>query len=72
MTDDNDLRTGRHATVYPVGDRWYWVLDATRGNLPDEGVDASPEPGYATQANAIAGLKREHPDVDWEVTDSAP
>lgn len=68
----NDPRTGRHAIVYPVGDRWYWQLDATRGNLPDESVDASPEPGYASQSGAIAGLKHEHPDVDWEVSDQAP
>lgn len=67
----NDERTGRHAKIRRRGERWYWEVVATRGNLPDEEVDASPAPGYSSQSGAIAGLKHEHPDVDWEVEDAS-
>lgn len=63
----NDHRTGRHGRIYPFENRWHYEVLATRGNLPDEPVDSSQEPGYADSAGAVEAFKREHPGLDWTV-----
>lgn len=67
----NDERTGRHARIFAIDGRWYFELLATRGNLPDEPVDSSPDPGYSDSGGAVEAFKREHPGIDWVVEDDA-